>query len=161
MYMLWFVSCTVPHTILKNFLHTLSEMNALDTNWILMKKNKNLGMKYLIFTYWKSKKLQSWHTCTGQLKMSLCLWKMLQNPKTTESNTSLYRLCQGLWFLYGCFTVAYAVLVLFIVFYLKVKNQQMNSINLPACHLSLRNTCNIFSVFINPLRFNWNRQSST
>lgn len=37
MYMLWFMSCTVPQTILKNFLHTLSEMNALDKKWILMK----------------------------------------------------------------------------------------------------------------------------
>jgi hypothetical protein len=36
MYMLWFMSFTVPHTMLKNFLHTLSEMNTLDTNWILM-----------------------------------------------------------------------------------------------------------------------------
>lgn len=36
MHMLWFMNCTVPHTILKNFLHILSQMNALDTNWILM-----------------------------------------------------------------------------------------------------------------------------
>jgi len=36
MYMLWFMICTVPHTIQYLNLHTLAEMNALDKNWLLM-----------------------------------------------------------------------------------------------------------------------------
>jgi len=94
-------------------------------------------MKYLIFTYWKSKKLHSWRPCTGQLKMSLHLWKMLQTSNTCESNNSLYRLNIKGYDPYMDVVQWQMLLLLYLLFLLKSEqiNKWIHSICLFAtCH---------------------------
>lgn len=91
MYMLWFMSCTVPHTKLKNFLHTLSEMNASDTNWILMNdkwESRNEIFDIHALTIQETSQLTHFH---WPIK-NVTVFMENQTSKTCESNNSLYRL---------------------------------------------------------------------
>lgn len=90
--MLWIMSCTAPHTILKHFLHTLSEMNALDTNWILMNnkwESRNEIFDIHVLTIQETSQLTHMY---WPIKNATVFMENATTSKTCESNNSLYRL---------------------------------------------------------------------